>query len=46
MPAGLFLHPMLSDAESDAVELPEPGIRVEAEIVVYSQGGSGRGKSQ
>ena len=46
MPAGLFFHPMLSDTESDAVELPEPGIHVEAEIVVYSQGGSGGGQSQ
>lgn len=42
MPAGLFLHPTLSDA----AELPEPVIHVEAEIVVYSQGGSGRGQSQ
>lgn len=38
MPEGLFLHPVLSDAESDAAELPEPVTHVEAEIVVYSPG--------
>ena len=38
MPVVLFLYHMLSDAERDAVDLPEPVIHVETEIVVYSPG--------